>query len=350
MTAPRPRDVDVLSPFQGACVRMLQVQRADGAIPWFEHGPWDPWNHAECVMALGVMGEHQAAVRALDHLAGTQDADGAWFGEYGNALPMDGRLKLARQPAPAFRDSNFCAYPAVALWHLHRLGAERSLVERYWPMVRRAIGFVLGLQHAAGDISWSLEALGGDGDDAVLAGCASIFKSLACALSVADLVGDPQPGWRAARARLGQAILQRPDRFDRAGADRSGFAMDWYYPVLTGALPPVRAAERLRVGAAMFIEPGRGCRCVAAEPWATVAESCELALALIRLGDTRRAARLLDWQAGCRDGEGAYWMGWQFEEDIAWPQEQPSWTQAAVILAADALHRVSGASAVLTRD
>ena len=43
-------------------------------------------------------------------------------------------------------------------------------------------------------------------------------------------------------------------------------------------------------------------------------------------------------------------MGWQFEEAIFWPQEKPSWTQAAVILATDALNTVTPASGVLTAD
>jgi len=37
-------------------------------------------------------------------------------------------------------------------------------------------------------------------------------------------------------------------------------------------------------------------------------------------------------------------MGWQFHENIYWPEETPSWTSAACILAADANNRLTNAS------
>ncbi len=50
----------------GAVEVMLEVQRPDGAIAWFDDGAWDPWNHAECLMALAIMGEAEAAARGWD--------------------------------------------------------------------------------------------------------------------------------------------------------------------------------------------------------------------------------------------------------------------------------------------
>jgi hypothetical protein len=330
-----------------AARRILEIQTAEGAIAWFEDGPWDAWNHAECLMALGAMGESHAMTLGFDYLARTQEASGAWACGYGNAVPMADRDHIARTPAPLVRDSNFAAYPATALWHAWRLTGDMTLVERHWPMVRAAMGFVLTCQHPQGDISWCGEAHGRLEDDAILAGNASIFAALGHAALLGDLVGDPQPAVAMARQRLHVALTSRPDRFDRAGNDRSGFAMDWYYPILCGVWPEEAAVARLEAGRARFIEPGRGCRCVAHEPWATVAESAELALALIRLGRDAEAAEILAWQDACRDADGAWWMGWQFAEDIPWPREKPSWTQAALILAHDALTNTSPASRVL---
>jgi hypothetical protein len=330
-----------------AARRILHVQTADGAIPWFEDGPWDSWNHAECLMALGVMGETSAMALGFDYLARTQEASGAWACGYGNALPMEGRDHIARIPAPLVRDTNFAAYQATALWHAWRLTGDVTLAKRHWPMVRAAMGFVLTCQHPAGDISWCGEAHGRDEDDAILAAGASIFAAFGHAAALGELVGDPQPALTKARQRLGVALRERPDRFDRAGRDRSGFAMDWYYPILCGVWPQGPALARLEAGRARFIAPGRGCRCVAHEPWATVAESAELALALIRLGREAEAAELLAWQEAHRDTDRAWWMGWQFAEGIPWPLEKPSWTQAAVILAHDALWNTSPASRVL---
>lgn len=333
-------------PLTGAVLCILQAQGADGAIPWFEAGPWDPWNHGECVMALAVAGEWDAARSGLDCLAARQGDDGAWLGEYGNMLPMADRLHMARVKPPAFRDTNFAAYCAVVVWHSYLLSGDAAFVRPYWPMVRGAIDFVLSLQHETGDISWSAEAHLTSADDAVRAGCGSIHKSLECALRLADLMGEPQPHWVEGRARLGQALRTRPERFDRT-ADRSGFAMDWYYPMLGGALTGQAALERLHAGWSRFVEPGIGCRCVAEQPWATVAETCELVMALVALGRPGKAAEVLTWQDAHRDADGVYWMGWQFQEAIIWPEERPTWTQAAAILAHDAVYDLTPASQVL---
>ena len=339
---------DGLADLSGAIRVMLEAQCDDGAIPWFEEGPWDAWNHAECLMALDAAGELDAVRRGLDHLAATQRSDGAWLCGYGNALPMEGRDRIARIEAPTVADTNFAGYPATALWRLWLSRRDAELVRRYWPMVRSAIGFVLSCQHADGDISWCAEAHGTAADDAVLSGCASLHASLGHAIALSEIVRDPQPGWAFARARLAAAARERPDRFDRAGKDRSGFAMDWYYPVLAGLIRGAPAMDRIDADWRRFVEPRRGCRCVAAEPWATVAESAELALTLVRLGRVREARALLDWQDAHRDADGAFWMGWQFAEDIPWPLEKPTWTQAAIVLAREALDPQGPAACVLT--
>ena len=129
--------------------------------------------------------------------------------------------------------------------------------------------------------------------------------------------------------------------------DRSGFAMDWYYPVLAGVMPAAAGLARMESRASRFIVPDRGSRCVASEPWVTVAESCECAMTLVAIGAVDRARTLLTWQLAHRDSDGAFWMGWQFDEQIVWPQEQPGWTQAAAILAFDALQQVTPAWDVL---
>ena len=342
------RTPDVLADLSGAVRLILEAQRPDGAIPWFTDGPWDAWNHAECLMALDAAGELDAVREGLDYLAATQRTDGAWLCGYGNALPMEGRDRIARVEAPKVCDTNFAGYPATALWRLWLSRRDPALVQRYWPMARAAIGFVLSCQHPEGDVSWCGEAHGTAADDAVLSGCASIHGSLGHACALAQVVGDPHPEWLAARRRLAAAVRERPDRFDRAGADRSGFAMDWYYPILAGVVRDEAANARLDQGWRRFVEPGRGCRCVAAEPWATVAESAELALTLAGLGRLQDAAAILDWQDAHRDADGAWWMGWQFAEEIPWPLEKPTWTQAAMVLAREALESGSPASRVLT--
>ena len=85
---------------------------------------------------------------------------------------------------------------------------------------------------------------------------------------------------------------------------------------------------------------------MADEPWVTVAESCELVMALLRYGMDREAGELLGWIEDRRCDRDAFWMGWQFVEQIDWPAERPSWTQAAYVLALDAMERITPACAI----
>lgn len=337
--------IDSLRP---AIDRILEIQTEQGAIAWFENGPWDPWNHVESAMALSVAGEFDAAASAFDYLSATQREDGAWFGEYGNCLPMVERDYISREPAPAFLDSNFCAYPAVGVTHFLKATDDKAYTLKWWPMVELALDFVLTLQQPDGTISWAAEAVGTDEDDALLAGNASILKSLECGQYLSDVFGVEKPEWSIARSRLLNALQNTPERFDRRQTG-ARFAMDWYYPILAGIFDESESADRLDQSWNRFVIEGHGCRCVSNEPWVTVAETAELVLALLSANKRAPAEAMLLSTLDVRDENGVFWMGHQIDEDIYWPREQPSWTQAAVILAADAFQTSSPTSQVLTR-
>ena len=133
-------------------------------------------------------------------------------------------------------------------------------------------------------------------------------------------------------------------------ADKSTYSMDWYYPVLGGA---VRGQDGLRLLEPRwddFVVPGLGIRCVDTNPWVTGAETCELVMALDALGDTERALVLLGDMQHLRGEGGAYWTGWVYADhtnvgqvtDVHWPVEHTTYTAAAVILAVDALGETHG--------
>jgi hypothetical protein len=285
--------------------------------------------------------------RGLDALANAaQRPDGAFLSEYGNALPMADHVSIARVPAAQVLDTNFTAYVATALEHFRLLNGTHA-AKPWWPMARKAIDHVLDHQHDHGDISWCAEAHGTGLDDALLAGNASISRQprprarsrRGHARSAAALAGGP----RAARRRDPHS---RPHRFARSGKERGYHAMDWYYPVLAGVMGGEAAQAHLRDEWHRFVEPDLGCRCVAHEPWVTVAESCELVMAALRCGMVEEATRLLALIESRRDETGAFWMGWQFVEEIDWPAERPSWTQAAYVLAVDAFENHTPASRI----
>jgi hypothetical protein len=317
---------------------ILDVQQDDGCIPWFEGGHADPWDHVESAMGLTVSGEYAAARRAYRWLQEHQLADGSWWVAY-----RDGQVHDDDR-----RETNFVAYVATGIWHYYLVTGDREFVASMWPCVEAAMGFVLSLQSIHGDISWAVNHDGSPPEDALITGCSSIYKSLECAIAQARLLGQPNTDWVLARTRLGDALRLRPERFDRTWESKARYSMDWFYPVLTGVFSGRQARTRLRQRWSDFVVDGLGCRCVADEPWVTVAESCELVLALLAAGERGRAAELFSWLYQWRDADGAYWTGYQWVEEIHWPLEKPTWTAAAVLLAADALTGHTAASGLLT--
>ena len=304
------------------------VQRPDGAIGWPD-GHADAWNHVECAMALTACGLTGPARRAYRWLAAAQRADGSWPKKTAGRVITD-----------AAAESNQAAYAAVGVWHELLVTGDEDFTSVMWPVVRRAIEFVLGLRTARGEFRWQRDACGVPAAYALLAGCSSIHQSLRCAIALAEHVAEPQPEWELAADQLGHVIACHPEAF----ADKSEFSMDWYYPVLGGAVRGEAARGRLAGRWDEFVEPGVGVRCVSDQPWVTGAETCELVLALDAIGDRDAAVELYAAVQHLRDGDGAYWTGWQFANRDHFPAERSSWTAAAMILAADALCGATGGS------
>ncbi|WP_367125620.1 prenyltransferase [Streptomyces phytohabitans] len=301
------------------------VQRADGAIPWFRGHHLDPWDHVEAAMALDAAGEHARAEAAYRWLAEHQLPDGGWYAAY-----ADGD---ADRPTDRARESNFCAYVAVGVWHHHLSTGDDAFTERMWPVVARAVTHVLELQQPGGQIGWKREADGTPVRDALLTGSSSVYQALRCALALAEHRGEPQPDWELAAGWLGHAVRRHPERF----LDKNRYSMDWYYPILGGALRGADAEERIAAGWDRFVVPGLGVRCVDPNPWVTGGESAELALALWALGDNDRAVDILRSIQHLRADGGLYWTGYVFEDDAVWPRELTSWTAGSLLLAVAAL-------------
>ena len=302
------------------------AQQASGALPWPD-GHTDPWDHVECAMALVLGGRLDEASAAYAWLRRVQEADGAWRMKY------DGSGERGDTVLDASVDTNQCAYVAVGVWQWHAVTGDRELVELMWPTVRRALDFVLGLQAPGGQLHWSRDPQGRTDPDALLTGSASAYQALRCGLALAELLDEPQPEWELGAGRLQHAVAHHPEVF----LDKTRFSMDWYYPVLGGAVRGEAARSRLEERWDEFVVAGVGCRCVADRPWVTGAETAELVLALCALGDVDRAAALLATVQHLRADDGSYWTGLVFDEGVRWPVERSSWTAAAMVLAADAL-------------
>jgi hypothetical protein len=308
-------------------------QDTDGALPWFRGGQLDPWDSVEAAMALDIGGAHDRAAAAYRWLAERQRPDGSWAAEY-----RDGA-----ESAPA-AESNHAGYLAVGAWHSWLITGDEHLVAELWPVVRRGLDLVTRMQLAGGAIGWALRPDGTADDTALLTGNASLFQALRCGIALAGLAGDAQPDWELAVADLGTALRTRPDAF----ADRSRYSMDWYYPVLGGAVTGAAARERLAADWDRFVVPGLGARCVSDRPWVTGAETCELALALAAADQRDAAIEQVAAMQHLRHDDGSYWTGLVYADDARWPVERTTWTAAAVVLAADALSGATPAAGLFT--
>lgn len=306
------------------------IQLPSGMIPWFPGGHADPWNHVEAAMALSLGGRRAEAERAFEWLESMQRADGSWHQYY-----------LADRVEEAKLDTNVCAYIAAGVWHHWLLFHDVGFLTSMWPVVERALDFVLSLQKPRGEIIWARHADGTPWSYALLTGSSSICHSLRCGIAIAETLGHERPDWELSAARLAWVIQHEPDAFE----PKDRWAMDWYYPVLCGHVLGDEGRARLASKWDTFIMDGKGTRCVADRPWVTAAETCECVLAHLAVGEDDKARDLFAWVQALRDPDGSYWTGITYPELKHFPGgEKSTYTSGAVILAADALSRTSPAS------
>ena len=310
---------------------IAEVQLPDGMIPWFTGGHADPWNHVEAAMALAVTGHLDEAEAAYGWLTGTQNDDGAWHAYYVAGGVED----------PKF-DANVIAYVATGAWHHWLLTRDRGFLESLWPVVERALDYVLDLQAPRGEILWARHPDGTPWPYALLTGSSSVCHSLRCGIAVAEELGHERPDWELSLAHLAHVIRTRPAG---AFAPKDRWAMDWYYPVLSGAVTGDEATRLLASQIDTFALPDRGIRCVSDKDWTTAAETCECAMAYLLVGDRPMAERLFDWAQTMRSPDGRYLTGIAYPQGVSFPgDEHSTYSAAAVILAADALSGSSPAS------
>jgi hypothetical protein len=333
VAVPLPEVAGVLSAseVEETAASIAAVQRHDGMIPWSEGGHCDPWNHTEAAMGLTIGGFHKEALLAYQWLADSQLPDGSWFNYY---LPGIG-VKDPRL------DTNVCAYVATGAWHHFRVTGDASVLGAMWPTIDRALTFVLRWQTDDGTVLWSVDPDGRPGRYPLLTGSSSIYHALRCGVACAEALGRERPDWELAAGRLAHAIAHVPDAFE----PKDDFAMDWYYPVLSGALEGAPAEVRMDKWWDAFVMDGLGVRCVSTNQWVTAAETAECVLALDAVGRGADALNLFTWAQAHRCDDGSYWTGIVYPQRETFPfAERTTYTAAAIILAADALANASPAA------
>ena len=120
--------------------------------------------------------------------------------------------------------------------------------------------------------------------------------------------------------------------------------MDWFYPVLAGVLTGAAGKQQIDRFWKKYVVNDHGVRCVSDRPWITVAETCELTMTLAAMGNRALSEIVFNWILDKRYEDGTYWCGYTLPDMAIWPEEKLTWTNAAVLLAADALYHLTPAS------
>lgn len=309
---------------------IIKTQKDSGEIPWCEEQKTDPWDLVESIMGLTIGGKIKEARKAFDWMIENQLSDGSWYASYINGEPDD-----------KTHDTNMSSYIAAGAYHHYLITQDIEFLRKLWIPVKRGIDFALSLQAPGGEIHWAKSPEGVVDPMALLTGSSSIFFSTKCALAIAEVLGEEMPHWKASMFKIRESIETRPHCFN---ISKSRFSMDWFYPVLSGALTGEKAKQRIDKYWKKFIVEGQGVRCVSDEPWVTIAESAEFVLALAAMGNIKLAKIIFGWIQDRRYEDGSYWCGFTFPDMVIWPEDKLTWTNGVILMAADTLFNLTPAS------
>jgi len=129
---------------------------------------------------------------------------------------------------------------------------------------------------------------------------------------------------------------------------KSRYSMDWFYPILAGVITGNAAQKRIDKYWKKFVIEDRGVRCVSDKPWVTVAETSELCLALAAMGNFELTRIVFNWICDRRYEDGSYWCGFTCPDLTVWPEDKITWTNAAALIAADAIYNLTPASVLFS--
>ncbi len=309
--------------------QIADIQHESGEIPWATGQKSDPWDHVEAAMGLVTGGFFKEAEKAFQWLSDIQLDDGSFYSAYINGVPKD-----------FTRETNHAPYVAVGVLHYFLATGDKNILALMWNTIEKAVDFTISMQAKTGVIYWAVNPKGEIDPMALLTGCSSIYMSIKCALYIAFVLGHKKPRWENGLRKLGNAIKNTPWLFNMT---KSRYSMDWFYPILSGAITGDMAARRLKKFRKKFIIEGHGVRCVSDRPWITIAETSELCIALNVMGNKPFSKIIFSWICDKRYDDGTYWCGYTYPDMTIWPEEKLTWTNAAVLMALDAIFELTPA-------
>ncbi len=309
---------------------IVSTQKKNGEIPWSNGDKTDPWDHVESIMGLTIGGYIKEARKGFDWIVKNQLEDGSCYSSYKNGKPED-----------MTREANMSSYIAVGVFHHYLITKDLDFLQSMWDTVCSGLNFALSLQAPSGIIHWAKSPDGVVDPMALLTGSSSVYMSLKCGIAISEILEKNMPEWNTALLKLGDAIKNKPHLFN---INKSRFSMDWFYPILCGALTGEKAQKKVDKHWKKFVVEGLGVRCVSDEPWVTIAETAEFILSLSAMGNQRLAKIVFSWIQDKVYDDGSYWCGFTFPDMVIWPEEKITWTNGVFLMATDALFNLTPAS------
>ena len=286
---------------------IINNQAEDGKIMWDDKGKCDPWDHCECLIALALFEEWDAFNLGVEWFINNLNQDGLIYPEFKNNQHIHDHF-----------ESHHAPYIILPLMQAVLMGQTNFVTPYIKSKIKLIFNQLEEFKDEDGYYYWAKDK-NGFSDNSLITASMSIFLSLKALDKSIDINLDEQL-WNS--------------KFNRDGIDRSRFSMDFYYPFLCGFK---KDKGEFQNSLKNFYVEGLGVKCVKEEPWVTVAESCECVIAALVLGDIESAETIFNNIFQFKNDDGIFPTGYQYKMDIFWPEENSTWTNAAVIIAAHAL-------------
>jgi hypothetical protein len=289
---------------------IISNQSSSGAIFWDEKGKCDPWDHCECLIALAIYEEWEHFWRGVNWFFTNLNEDGLIYAEFQN-----------EKPSKLHYESHHAPYIIMPLIQASLIDEEQDynkiLTNEQLLKLENIFEVLDDFKDEDGYFYWAKDS-NGYSDNSLITASMSIFLSL-----MAKDKSVP---------KFNIEMWQK--KFNRDGVDRSRFSMDFYYPFLAGIKNNKK--EFLDLLDNYYVK-GLGVKCVAEEPWVTIAESSECVISALIHDNENIAKQIFNDIQQFQNKDGIFPTGYQYNMEIFWPEENSTWTNAAVIIAAHAL-------------
>ena len=307
---------------------ILKNQKDNGEILWDDKGKWDFWDHCECLIALSIYEEWEAFRRGLDFCLNMVDQEGLVKSQYING-------KISQD----YFEAHHAPYIYLPLLQKYYIDNDINYLLKYRSEIHQIYKGTKKFKDADGYYHWALDQNGLLDDTLVTSSC-SLELSRRAYNKICELIQDEE--FIDHNIIISNTKLNS-NKFDRGGIDRTRFSMDSYYPILCDSRTKEDAKKILK----KFYVDGLGIKCVEEEPWVTFAESSECIMALYKVGLKKEATKIFDEVLKHKNSKGYFPTGYQYDLGIYWPEEDSTWTNAAIIMAADCIHDITGKEKVI---